>query len=47
LNRVIAAGFSLEHFCEPYPSDAMLAAEPDLYDMRIIAYFLIVRCRKL
>ena len=46
LNMVIAAGFSLEHFCEPFPSDAALATDPGLYDLRIIAYFLIVRCRK-
>ena len=46
LNMVLAAGFSLEQFCEPYPSDAALATDPGLYDLRIIAYFLIIRCRK-
>jgi len=46
LNLVLNAGFQLERFAEPYPSDTTLRRHPDLADARIIAYTLIVRCRK-
>ena len=46
LNLVLDAGFCLERFVEPTPSDQVLAEVPALADMRAIAYSLIVRCRK-
>lgn len=46
VNLVLDARFSIERLCEPYPSDGALRADPGLYDLRIIAYFLIIRCRK-
>jgi SAM-dependent methyltransferase len=46
LNLVLDAGFALERFVEPTPSDEVLAEVPGLADMRAIAYTLIVRCRK-
>jgi ubiquinone/menaquinone biosynthesis C-methylase UbiE len=46
LNRLLDAGFVLERFDEPHASDDTLARHPDLADTRIVAYFLVVRCRK-
>ncbi|MBK8015171.1 MAG: class I SAM-dependent methyltransferase [Deltaproteobacteria bacterium] len=46
LNLALAAGFALEAFHEPSASDTDLVKEPSLYDTRIVAYALIVRCRK-
>jgi ubiquinone/menaquinone biosynthesis C-methylase UbiE len=46
LNLLLARGFALEEFAEPTPDDATLRANPEDYDARLIAYFLIVRCRK-
>jgi len=46
MNLLATTGFVFEEMQEPYPSDAALAQCPSLYDMRIIAYFLIVRARK-
>ncbi len=46
LNMLVRAGFQLEAFAEPTPDDATLAKHPGYYDARIIAYFLIIRCRK-
>jgi len=46
LNSVLDAGFVLERLSEPCPSDAVLRKCPSLYDGRIIAWSLIVRCRK-
>ena len=46
MNMLIQAGFQLEAFAEPHPSDEVLRQHPDMYDLRIIAMFLIVRCRK-
>jgi len=45
-NMVLDAGFRIERFAEPTPDDATLREHPSEYDARIIAYFLIVRCRK-
>jgi SAM-dependent methyltransferase len=46
LNLLVEAGFILEHFDEP-SADAELARQhPEVADTRIIAYVLIVRCRK-
>ncbi|MFW9940539.1 MAG: class I SAM-dependent methyltransferase [Candidatus Thorarchaeota archaeon] len=46
LNLLIAKGFILEEFCEPYADDETLKIYPQEYDSRIIPYFLIIRCRK-
>jgi SAM-dependent methyltransferase len=46
LNLLLGAGFQLEHFAEPTPDEETLRQHPQEYDARIIAYFLIVRCRK-
>jgi ubiquinone/menaquinone biosynthesis C-methylase UbiE len=46
LNMLLGAGFSLEAFEEPTLDDETLRAHPEEYDARIIAYFLIVRCRR-
>jgi SAM-dependent methyltransferase len=46
LNLLLRAGFQMEVFAEPTPDDEALRQHPPLYDARIIAYFLIVRCRK-
>ena len=46
LNLVLEAGFHLEAFAEPTPDDEALQKHPIDYDARLIAYFLIVRCRK-
>ena len=45
LNMLLATGFRLEHFAEPYPDDETLEKHPEKYDARIIAWFLIIRCR--
>ena len=46
LNMLIAKGFLLEEFCEPYPDDEVLEKFPEEYGSTIIPYFLIIRCRK-
>ncbi len=46
LNMLLAAGFQLEEFAEPTPDDETLQKYPREYDARLIAYFLIIRCRK-
>ena len=46
LNMLINTGFILEEFEEPYADDETLKAHPSLYDTRVIAFFLIIRCRK-
>ena len=47
LNLFLDAGFALERVVEPTADDATLAAHPgELYDSRIIAYFLTLRMRK-
>lgn len=46
LTMVLRAGFELEAFAEPTPTDNVLQQHPQEYDARLIAYFLIVRCRK-
>lgn len=45
-NLLVNAGLVIEHLHEPYPDDEVIRQRPDLKDMRIIAFFLIVRCRK-
>jgi ubiquinone/menaquinone biosynthesis C-methylase UbiE len=46
LHMFLDAGFALERFSEPTVDEATLAQHPDVYDHRLIAYFLIVRLRK-
>ncbi|NVM44960.1 MAG: methyltransferase domain-containing protein [Candidatus Lokiarchaeota archaeon] len=46
LNMLLAQGFVLEEFCEPFPDDAVVKKYPGEYGSRIIPYFLIIRCRK-
>jgi hypothetical protein len=46
LNMLLAAGFQMEEFAEPTPDDDTLRKHPRQSDARLIAYFLIIRCRK-
>jgi len=46
LNMLIGTGFVLEEFTEPYADDEVLKAHPEQYDTRVVAFFLIIRCRK-
>jgi len=46
LNLLLDAGFVLERFAEPYPSDAIVAEHPNLQDAQVVPYFLHVRARK-
>ena len=46
LNGLVGAGFVLERFGEPYPSDEAVRERPGLQDAQVVAYFLHVRARK-
>jgi hypothetical protein len=46
LNRLVEAGFVLERFGEPYPSDEAVRERPGLQDAQVVAYFPHVRARK-
>lgn len=46
LHLFLDSGFVLERFCEPTVDEEMVARHPEMYDHRIVAYFLIVRLRK-
>jgi ubiquinone/menaquinone biosynthesis C-methylase UbiE len=46
MNLLIDAGFTIEHLAEPTADDETIKLYPHLADTRIIAYFLIIRCRK-
>lgn len=46
LNSLISIGFAIEQIEEPYADDEALCRHPELYDSRIIAYFLHLRCRR-
>jgi ubiquinone/menaquinone biosynthesis C-methylase UbiE len=46
LNSLVEAGFVLERFGEPWPSDEAVQERPGLQDAQIVAYFLHVRARK-
>lgn len=46
LNLLIDTGFVLEQFAEPKADDETIMKFPSLADTQIIAYFLIIRCRK-
>lgn len=44
LNLLVEAGFQLDAFEEPTPSDEDLKRYPGEVDMRMVAFFLIIRC---
>ncbi|MHC4753676.1 MAG: class I SAM-dependent methyltransferase [Planctomycetota bacterium] len=46
LNLLIDTGFVLEQFAEPKADDETIRKYPSLADTQVIAYFLIIRCRK-
>lgn len=46
LNLLIDVGFRLERIEEPRADEETVARFPALHDTRVIAYFLIIRCRK-
>jgi len=46
LNRLVEAGFVLESFGEPYPSDDVVRERPGLQDAQVVANFLHVRVRR-
>jgi ubiquinone/menaquinone biosynthesis C-methylase UbiE len=46
LNLLIETGFLLERVEEPWPSDEVVAAHPDLQDAQVVSYFLHLRVRK-
>jgi SAM-dependent methyltransferase len=46
LNLLMATGFRLEYFDEPSADTALIEQHPEVADTRIIAYALIIRCRK-
>lgn len=47
MNLISDSDFIFECMHEPYPSDEALQKCPKLYDLRIVAYFMIIRVRKL
>ena len=46
LNSLVEAGFVLERFGEPCPTDEAAREDPKLQDAQVVAYFLHVRARK-
>ena len=46
LNSLIEAGFVLERFLEPSATDEVLQQHPELYSTRIVADYLLVRCKR-
>ena len=46
LNLIIGAGFTLECFAEPRPSDEVVREHPNIQAAQVFPYFLIVRGRK-
>ena len=46
LNLLLKTGFALERFEEPCADEETANACPDVADTRIVAFFLMVRCRK-
>ena len=46
LNSLINAGFVLEEFVEPRPDDETIKRFPSLSYAQVVAWFLIIRCRK-
>ncbi|HET7269917.1 MAG TPA: hypothetical protein VFI90_02410 [Rubrobacter sp.] len=46
LNSLVGAGFELERFGEPCPTDEAVRERPNLQDAQVVEYFLHVRARK-
>jgi ubiquinone/menaquinone biosynthesis C-methylase UbiE len=46
LTLLLETGFAIEQVQEPFADDEAIRQRPELYDTRIIAYFLHLRCRK-
>jgi SAM-dependent methyltransferase len=46
VNSLIKTGFQIEEFCEPCPDAVTARQYPGIADAAIVAYFLIIRCRK-
>jgi len=46
LNTIINSGFILEYFKEPFANDETIKKHPGLVATRVIAWFLLIRCRK-
>lgn len=46
LNLLVDTGFVLEYFAEPTADDETVKRVPHLADTQVIAFFLIIRCRK-
>lgn len=46
LNLLVDAGFLLDRFGEPCPSNEAVRERPGLQDAQVVAYFLHVRARK-
>lgn len=46
MNLLLNAGFALERFDEPYADESTAQKVPQLACTRVIAFFLIIRCRK-
>ncbi len=46
MNLLVSTGFALEEFCEPHADETTIKKYPSLADTRIIAFFLIIRCKK-
>ena len=46
LNSLVDAGFVLERFGEPCPTDEAVKERPNLQEAQVVAYFLHVRARK-
>jgi SAM-dependent methyltransferase len=46
LNLLLETGFTLERFCEPCPGEETAAECPHVADMWLVAFYLVIRCRK-
>lgn len=46
MNMLVKTGFTIEQLNEPFASDEVLERLPEFVDTRVIAQYLIVRCRK-
>ena len=46
MNVLIDSGFRIEQIYEPAPDQDAIRKYPHIYDASIVAYFMIIRCRK-
>lgn len=46
VNMLVRTGYVIEAMEEPHPNDEVVAQYPGLQDAQVVAYFLIIRCRK-